>query len=175
MSELARNRLYELIEKKYGLLIKKLAYEILADENDLEDIQQEVFMRCMPYIDKCDEYSLGAVKNYICVAAKNTAINLKKNKMLDEEKIKKYYEAHLTMDKIDFKAFEDKYGHSLEVQELLSCLDNIDKDILSLKYDQGFSDEEIAKALGKSVCAVQKRCYRAKIKLIGILLDHRRD
>ena len=79
----------------------------------------------------------------------------------------------VSMDYIDMEGFHDCYGFGTEIQELLSMLDNLDRDMICLKYGEGYSNKEIAELLGKKEEFVKKRLYRAKIKLQSILVDKR--
>ena len=77
----------------------------------------------------------------------------------------------LTMDQIDTGSFHDEYGFGPELQELLGELNNVDKDIILLRFGCGYSHAEIARAVGKSEVAVRKRLERATLKLRAILID----
>lgn len=76
---------------------------------------------------------------------------------------------------IDFKAFEDKYGFSEEIQELLSHLTEIDQDIIRLKHGAGYKDQEVAQILGLTLSNVKKRYQRAKNKLIELQLEKEKE
>ena len=58
-----------------------------------------------------------------------------------------------------------------KLQELLGELNNVDKDIILLRFGCGYSHAEIARAVGKSEVAVRKRLERATLKLRAILID----
>ncbi len=78
------------------------------------------------------------------------------------------------MDYLDIDAFHDQYGFGLEVQELLSKLDNKDKDILCLKYGEGYDNKEIGEMIDLSEEAVRKRLYRTRIRMQSILIERER-
>lgn len=77
----------------------------------------------------------------------------------------------LNMDRLDLEAFQEQYGFGLEVQELFEKLDNKDKDILCLKYGEGYSNKEIGEMIDLSEESVRKRVYRARIRMKSILIE----
>lgn len=165
MSEMAKEQLLELVYLKYGRLIQSIAFEILCNGNNLEDATQEVFLKCISLFDDYEEEKADELKGYICKAAKNTAIDMKRKIEAYESAVQAYGELHITEAHIEFKAFEDKYGFSLDVQEMLDGLNYEERNILCLKYAEGYSDEEIAVFVEKTVSAVQKQNYRARTKI----------
>lgn len=78
------------------------------------------------------------------------------------------------MDQLNIDAFHNRYGFGLEVQELFSKLDNKDKDILCLKYGEGYDNKEIGEMINLSEKAVRKRLYRTKIRMQSILIEEER-
>lgn len=77
----------------------------------------------------------------------------------------------LTMDQVDISSFNDEYGFGPELQALVNELNNIDKDIIRLRFGCGYRYAEIARVIGKSEASVRKRVERAIKKLQGNLLD----
>lgn len=174
MSEDARNVVVELIQKKYGTLIRQIAYGILNDWQLVEDAEQDVLWKLISkHADKA-ELPPNQLKNYLCAAVKNTAINYvnQRERRLEVEE-EYWYTMPLSMDCIDVESFQDRYGFGQEIQELLSLLNNTDRDIICLKYGEGYSNAEIAGFLGRKEEFVKKRLYRAKVKLQSILVDRK--
>ena len=76
MSDDVRDAIIEQIERQYGRLMRKLAYEILHDEYEVEDVIQTALWEIIyKHIDKLN-LPKGEFRNYLCTAVKNTAINL---------------------------------------------------------------------------------------------------
>lgn len=175
MSTDARNKVAELIEQKYSRLIQHIAQEILKDAWLTEDVYQEVLMKFILFHEDKFEMPPREMKNYLCAAARNTALTMaKKNGRITSAEQEEIDGRVLNMDLLDMEAFHDRYGFGPEVQELLAALDNKDKDILCLKYGEGYEDREIAEITGLSESAVRKRIYRAKLQMQTILLNHER-
>ncbi len=174
MSEDARNVVIELIQEKYGVLIRQIAFGVLHDWQLVEDVEQDVLWKLISKNADRAELPPDELKTYLCAAVRNTAIDYIRKDMrraaLEEEV------CHLTplsMDYIDVESFRDRYGFGPEIQELLSMLDNTDRDIICLKYGEGYSNAEIADFLGRQEEFVKKRVYRAKVKLQSILVDRK--
>ena len=170
MRDLARDKVVELIQNKYGVLMHKIAYEILKDWHYVEDVEQEVLWKLILHCEDKTMLPPDELKSYLCTAVKNTAINMAvKNGRMTEAEERYYGSISLTMEFVDTVAFHDKYGFGPQIQELLSNLDNIDRDIICLQYGQGYSRKETAEILGKSEEFVKKRSNRSRTKLKSIL------
>lgn len=166
MSEDARNAVIELIQKKYGTLMRKIAREILDDWQFTEDVTQEVLWKLISQHRDRAELPPDQLKNYLCTAVKNTAVNMaKQTGRLKKREEHWLNQRPLTMDAVDMEAFRDQYGFGPDVEEILRGMDNVDRDILGLMYGQGFSRKETAEIVGLSDEAVKKRLQRAKVKI----------
>ncbi len=175
MSEDARTKVIELIERKYKKLIQHIAREILRDSYLVEDAYQEVLLKFIAGHEDKFELPQDEIKNYLCAAVRNTALTMlyknQKNVSVEQEDLESML---LSMDYLDIDAFHDQYGFGLEVQELLSKLDNKDKDILCLKYGEGYDNKEIGEMIDLSEEAVRKRLYRTRIRMQSILIERER-
>lgn len=166
MSEDARNVVIALIQKKYGPLMRKIAYEILDDWQFTEDVTQEVLWKLISRHQERAELPPDELKGYLCAAVKREAINLaKRNGRLHAREEQWLADRPLSMDHVDMEAFRDEYGFGPDVEDVLRGLDNLDRDILGLFYGQGFSRKETAEIVGLSEEAVKKRLLRAKAKM----------
>ena len=83
--------------------------------------------------------------------------------------MKRQEKRNLTMDIVDFDAFELKYGFSDEVWFLLNYLPIMDRELLVLKFHYCYTNGEIAEHFGTNVEQVKKRYQRAKAKLVKLI------
>lgn len=127
-------------------------------------------MKLLGNLHLIDAYDSVRTKNLVYTITKNTSANEIKKRDSKFRQVVSHDTYHAGSDEphIDFKAFEDRYGFSEEIQELLSCLDEIDRDIIRLKFGIGYQDREIAELLGMTLSNVKKRYQRAKQELIEI-------
>lgn len=160
----------EIIRRYRGMMLH-LASMMLEDHHLAEDVAQECTLKLLDNLHLIDEYDSVRTKNLVFTITKNIAVNeINKRDSKFRQVVSQdaqntnSYEPH-----IDFKAFEDRYGFSEEMQELLSYLDETDQDIIRLKFGAGYQDREIADLLDMTLSNVKKRYQRARQKLIEIL------
>lgn len=174
MSKDARELFAQMLIKKYGGAINKITMQILQDSFIVDDIIQEVVLKCAYKQEMLEQMHERKVMAYICTTAKNVCLNELRKRDLENKKLDQWYNDKilvLRMDKINFEAFDDKYGFSAETQELLNALTPVDKDIMVYKYYYELSNQEIADILGTSIGSVRLRFQRAKAKLVGMLAE----
>lgn len=157
-----KNR-FELLYVTYRKLMFYVANRILNDERLAEDAVHQTFLKILENFDKVGEISGHKTKSYIVTMVRNTAINLynqrKRQTAIPLEDVE-YCIATEPMD------IAEGLNH---LARAVLKLPVIYKDVLTLKYVQEFSNEEIAKVLDISEATVRKRLERAKRKLGEIL------
>lgn len=175
MNDLEKHETIQLIQLKYGKLIRAVAFEVLKDWQYVEDVEQEVLCKLVMRHEEIMLLPSEELKNYLCAAVKNTAINMgiKNGRITQVEE--QYIRERFNTQGADLRAFYDKYGFGPEVVEVLSLLENIDREIIYLQYGEGYSRKEIAQKLGKNEEFVKKRVYRARKKLKKLLTDQKRN
>ena len=172
MSEAARDVVLERLNEKYDLLIYKVAYGVLQDEHLVDDVKQMVLIRCMNKTEMLSMMDSKARNAYIATAARNAAIDELRKRNQSENLENRYLEERqkdVTMDIVNFDAFEEHYGFGQEVWSLLCELPQMDRDLLVLKFYYCFSNGEIAEHFGTNMEHVKKRYQRAKGKLIKLI------
>jgi len=161
LSKISQNRndkeaIYKLIVK-FNPLIKKLAYQL----ND-DCAQTDLIIFLIEFTHKFDyeqikDYSEGALVNYIAQALRRKKIDLfRKNQQ-------KFEEIH--SETIKELPDETNFTVKITLSQCMSQLSPHQQDILMRKYVEGYSDIEIAAALGISRQAVNRTKTRALAKL----------
>ncbi len=174
MSEDARNTVLKFIDQKYGLLIYKIAYEILRDYSAVDDVKQQVLISCIPRTEMLSKMEPKHLTAYLITMIKNESITeLRRRASRDalQKKIVDERNKYLYMDHVDFKAFEGTYGFSDEMWALLNRLSPMDRDILVLMYHNRMTTREIAEVIGTNREQVKKRLQRAKAKLVDLIKE----
>ena len=174
MSEDARNTVLKFIDQKYGLLIYKIAYDILRDHSAVDDVKQQVLISCIPRTEMLSKMAPPHLTAYLTTMIKNEAITeLRRRTSRDtlHQKIVDERNKYLYMDHVDFKAFEGTYGFSDEMWALLNQLSPMDRDILVLMYHNRMTTREIAEVIGTNREQVKKRLQRAKAKLVDLIKE----
>ena len=146
--ETALEQLYQ----KYGNLVYGIAFGILKNKEDSEDVVQNVF--CKLY--KMDKEKLPSDKEacWLYTLSKNEAISLyrRKNEDVDLDSI---YEIEENNNEID------KSIDILEFNRLINSLNEKEKQIISLKILSELSFDEIAKFLNEPVGTIKWRYYKS--------------
>lgn len=171
MSQAARETMARIIVEEYGGLIEKVAYTLVKDAHLAEDVKQDVLMKLFSMENDILDRPAPVIKRYLFVMAKNRAIDIIKERTKEEEALISLQDSYVgTVEAADKLAFMDEKGFSHDIQEVMNYLDQIDRDIICLRYGDGFSFKEIAKIIDKSEDFVYQRVKRARDKLKAMLL-----
>lgn len=154
---------FELLYVTYRKLMFYVANRILNDERLAEDAVHQTFLKILENFDKVGEIPCYKTKSYVVTIVKNIAINMYNQR--------KRYDA-IPIEEVEFCIAEERLERTDDLDHLTRAvlkLPVIYKDVLTLKYVQEFSNEEIAKMLDISEATVRKRLERAKRRLEEIL------
>ena len=158
----------EEIYARYGVMMKNLAYSIIRDYQYAEDSVQESLLALSKNLDKLDDVDSAKSKNYIYTVTKNEALTMREKINKNFQRDVQFYddeEVNNIKGDLDIEAFCDERGLGEDVLELLSSLDELDKDILVYRFADGYSVKEIAEMMEKNPDFVYKRIQRALVKL----------
>lgn len=158
-------------EQLYFLYRDKMyavAFKILHNENDAEDIVHESFKAIIENFEKINDISCHKTWNYIVTIVKNKSFTLYQKKKHHETSA---YEDWVEV-KMDFTP--EKVTEEREIAEILAelirSLPFPYKEVLYLQYYNALSSEEIAKFIDKTPAHVRKISQRAKAMLKEELL-----
>ena len=146
---------FERIYLEYRNIMFYVANRILNNEQDAEDSVHQAFIKIAENIDKVPDVLSKRTKSFVITIAENTAID--------------FYRKRQRHQNCDFS--EDEYGYTVEYEgenELTRCILELParyREVILLKYYNGYSTREIAKILGISFSAASKLDQRAKQKL----------
>ncbi len=172
MTDAEREEYIRYINDHYELLMNKIAYNILKDEHLANDVKQQVLIKLTPKAEILATLHPKQVTAYVGTTTRNVAIT-EYNKMANYEAQKEImidnYKRSMTMDHVEFKAFEGKYGFSEEMWGLLMRLTPLERDIMVYTYSFELRTEEIAKIIGTNREMVKKRLQRIRRKLVKMI------
>jgi len=159
---------------KYKGLIYDIAYSVVNNHEDAEDVLDEVMISIIKNIERFHHAGRNDIERQLVIYSRNRAINFyNKNK----RKAKK--ESHYTYmnddDEYEEIEFEDT-GADVEehiitremveiVHTYLMQLNAGQRDLVKLIYAYGYSNVEVARALGITPNAVGLRLFKIKKKL----------
>jgi len=149
---------FEIVYYKYRALMYHIAYKILNNEQDAEDAVHSAFVKIAENIKK--------IETPVCPKTQNYVVTIVENKAIDQ------YRANQRRNTVEY--LDEAIGITFREQEIHGLDDCILKlppryrEIIMLKYVQGFSCREIAKQLQISEANAIKLDQRAKNKLLQI-------
>lgn len=156
------NIAFEKLYKNYKNLVYKIAYSILKNSYDSDDIVQIVFEKIYS-IDK-DKLSTRNESSWLYSVTKNETINYL-NKKKNHIELEEIYEIEDNNNEINELINKDSYNR------LIGKLNENEKEIISLKILSNLSFKEIAKLLNKPTGTI-KWIYYKSINTLKLLLSN---
>lgn len=151
---------FEELYLKYRNLMFYIANGILQNQHDAEDAVYQAFLAMLKHLDKISEVESPKTRSYVVIIVERKAIDILRLK-------KKVNEVELN---------EEITGRQIPLPgegglaDAMAKLPANYRDVLLLKYDNGFSTKEIAHVLGITDSGVRKLIARAKMAL-KVMLD----
>lgn len=142
---------YEQLYQKYASLVYRIAFSILKNQENAEDVMQNVFVK-LANLSK-EKLPSKYEASWLYSVTKNEAISyLRKNKeALPIEEVSKERKE----DELEEFMQRDSY------ETMISYLENKEKQIISLKVEMGLSFKEIASLLNMPMGSVQWKYYKS--------------
>ena len=156
------NIAFEKLYKNYKNLVYKIAYGILKNSYDSDDIVQIVFKKIYS-IDK-DKLPTRDESSWLYSVTKNETINYL-NKKKNHIELEEIYEIEDNNNEINELINKDSYNR------LIGKLNENEKEIISLKILSNLSFKEIAKLLNKPTGTI-KWIYYKSINTLKLLLSN---
>ena len=165
---------FEKIYERYKKMMFRIAMGFLKDKSDAEDVVQECFIKIIRDLEKINLKSCNKTKVFIAVIVRHTCIDhLRKNKRsIETQEYEQCAEEGKAMSSIIEEPSEiliNRQNYELLKQKIAE-LDFIYEEVFLLRYEAGFSDEDIASTLNISPNTVRTRLSRAKSILRSQLL-----
>lgn len=154
IDEPAQKTKFETVYHQYRGLMYYVAYRILNNASDAEDAVHDAFIKIAENMKKISDPVCPKTQSYVVTIVENKAIDLYRRKQRRET-----------------LPLEEELLGSVDTPEPLGLAECIVKlppnyrQVILLKYHQGFSCGEIAAMLGITLSAAQKLDQRAKEKL----------
>lgn len=153
---------FELLYNNYNNLVHKIAFTILKNKDDSEDIVQIVFSKI--YSLPKDKLPTKYILSWIYSVTKNESISMLRKKKKDIN-IEEIYDIADENDEINNSI------NKIEFNKLISKLDDTEKEIISLKVISGLTFDEISKLLNKPTGTIKWKYYRS-IYTLRLLLSN---
>lgn len=153
MMDSAEDRVtFEQIYMTYRNLMFDTAMKILGNIQDAEDAVQQAFLSIMNHLGKISDVNCPQTRSYIVIITERKAIDLLR---------KRTRESGLPLNEAA-AGLEIPLPGDHGLADAMAALPAQYREILLLRYDNGYSVRELARMLDMSQAAVRKRIYRAK-------------
>lgn len=166
------NQDYEKIEELYELYEQKIyfvAYSILKNVQQAEDVVQETFITLYKNLKKLCNLNTHELKLYILRIAKNKAIDsYRKNKRHGEFLEEYQREAIETVDE-NIEEWEQRLMSENKIDTLLSVLSESCKQVFKYKVFYNLSYQEISKLMGMTEVNVRKQFERSRKRVHNMI------
>lgn len=151
------NWLEDVYEERKQELFRFL-YVILADKQAAEDALQETFLKA--YLHRSKYVELQQEKAWLYQIARNTAYD-----MLRKRRREFPVEKEILDDVRECRSPQEEVHGDFFYMEMIADLNDVEREIVSLKIIAGLTHKEIAKVLHMTTASVKKRYERALNKL----------
>ena len=148
-----KNKFERLYETYRGLMLY-VANQILHNKDDAEDAVHQAFVSIIENLEKINEIDSPKTRSFCVIICERKAIDIyrAKRRILDAD----FNEA---IAGIEIPPPDDTLAAAI------AALPAKHREILLLRYDNGYTTREIAKMLGISLYAAQKRLWQSKTEL----------
>ena len=149
---------FEIIYYRYRQLMFHVAFDVLHNTQDAEDVVQSSFLKIAENIEKVDEENEAKTYGFVITITKNKAIDLYRRK--NRKKTVPFHEEFVS--DVEYSSANEMAGYILQLPEQYQA-------VLLLKYYHGYSIKEIAKMMELSEANAAKIDQRARAKLQDLM------
>ena len=165
MLETADERLkIEQIFHTYGNLMFHVANKILNNDHDAEDAVQQALFSIYQNLEKFSEIKCPQSRSFIVTIVERKAIDLYRAKQRNT--VVPFEEEYINVPSV---SEADAAVQRTDLVKAMATLPTRYRELLFLKYDNGYSEREIAVMYSMTEANVKKTIQRAKKKLESIL------
>jgi RNA polymerase sigma-70 factor, ECF subfamily len=158
------------IYDRYGKLVYGLAYKILHNSEEAEEVTQEVFLRLW----RKDSYNpdRGTVKSFLNILTRSQAINRLRSQRSRSQHLQ-YWQTVLCHDRpynlpLEYAVMGER---SQQIRTALNQLPIPQRQVLEVAYYEGLTQPEVAQRLNIPLGTVKTRSRQALCKLRSALKE----
>ena len=156
---------FEIIYQEYRNLMFYVANRILRNDQDAEDIVQQSFLKIIEVLDKIPSPKCPQTKGLVVTITERKAIDLYRTRR--RKAVEPLEEQTERAPACDPEAMVD----SLQIAQAIAALPARYREVLLLRYDNGYTVPEIARLLSMTQAGVKKTIQRARGRLERILTE----
>ncbi|NLE82960.1 MAG: sigma-70 family RNA polymerase sigma factor [Chloroflexi bacterium] len=168
----------ERIYKEFNLLIYNHACRYFNDQDQIDDVVQQSYLKMMKYLPKLRSLERNILPGYIVNVVKSVAIDqLRKNHRKPSVNFSEF-EDNFEESFVNPISLEDEDWEKVNIRQFVQALLKLpesDQNILKAKYILEWSNKDIAGMLGIKENALRVRLHRAKLKALAIYKNEHQD
>ncbi len=167
----------ETLIDRYLRSVYGFIYRICQNKDDTEDASQETFFKAWKSLGKYRPEE--SFKTWLFTIARNSSIDLLRKRRSIPLSAFEDEDGRNTLEESvpdDTPTLEDRFHQaelSQEIQTELDKLTSAERQVVSLKYENGFTFEEIGRIIGKPLNTVKSQYRRALSKMHQNLINKR--
>lgn len=150
---------FEKVYTKYRYLMLHVAYKILQNHHDAEDAVHQAFISIIENLDNIFDVDSPKTRSYIVIITERKAIDL----------LRKIQKRQTLEFNEDISGVEISFEMDNPIATAIAKLPSEYREVLLMRYHNGFSAKEIAAILSMSDSGVRKLIVRAKKALQELL------
>lgn len=159
---------------RYARLVRGIAYKVVRDEAEADDLLQDVFLHINRKSGMFDP-SKGTARSWIAQVAHRRAIERRRRLA------SRHFYTHVSLDNdaqgiLDLRNKVDRYEHSLEgrfgkkaIKDMFDALSENQRETLRLFFFEGYTLDDIALEMCQSVGNIKNHYYRGLDRLRRML------
>ena len=147
--------------KRYAMLVRKIAYEVVKNNQNVDDIVQDTFIKVIENKDVLDE-KLN-VKAYISRIARNTTYDYLRQRYKQYELVTSDCSIYINEYSMWYNPYDMICNSKIDI-----CVDKLPSkygNVIKCIYYKEMTVKEAATYLGINQCTVRSRLFRAKNRL----------
>lgn len=156
------NKAYEHLYQHYKGAFYQIIVQIIPEKEIAVDVLQEVFVTVWQQIDKYDA-TKGRLFTWLLRVTRNTAINKTRSKLYKSETKNETLSVFVHEYEDELKM--EQRVNTIGLREQVHRLKEEYRNVIELSYFNGYTQEEVAKALGIPIGTVKTRLRRAVLEL----------
>lgn len=161
---------FEQLYNQYRQLMFYIAKGILHDDSLAEDAVQQAFVKIIDNLQKIIDPDCPQTKSYVVIIVKHAALDMLKQRNRHKDFSYEEMKENGGMGERVPSTLDGEAEYRILISAIRSLPQNY-TDVLSLRYINGYSVEEISKMLNLSMANTRKILQRARNKLEQILRE----
>lgn len=160
--EQTRNKVEE-VYMLYRKLLYYVAYDVLRDHHEAEDVVQSAIIKICDHIDKIEDLQCNKTKGFLVILVRNLAINIynqrKRRSDVNMDKLDNITDNQIELNPEQYML---KIDNAEWVARKLAQINPEYADVLVLRYTYQFSINEISLLMNVSESNVRVKLHRAR-------------